>query len=104
MAAAYCYEGIPLRFLASLFDIQMRYLVYMRYLWDGPTKSKQLWYKNCIYGHKVSFRSTITALQLRIDTPLTNLVPSARDPLSRGSKGSGVIHCCFFHLSALCIF
>ena len=33
MAAAYCYEGIPLIFLASLFDIQMRYLVYMRYLW-----------------------------------------------------------------------
>ena len=33
MAAAYCYERIPLRFLASLFDIQMRYLVYMRYLW-----------------------------------------------------------------------
>ena len=33
MAAAYCYEGTPLRFLASLFDIQMRYLVYMRYLW-----------------------------------------------------------------------
>ena len=33
MAAGYCYEGIPLRFLASLFDIQMRYLVYMRYLW-----------------------------------------------------------------------
>ena len=33
MAVAYCYEGIPLRFLASLFDIQMRYLVYMRYLW-----------------------------------------------------------------------
>ena len=33
MAAAYCYEGIPLRFLASLFDIQMRYLVYMRYLY-----------------------------------------------------------------------
>ena len=32
MAAGYCYEGIPLRFLASLFDIQMRYLVYMRYL------------------------------------------------------------------------
>ena len=31
MAAAYCYEGIPLRFLASLFDIQMRYLLYMRY-------------------------------------------------------------------------
>ena len=28
MDAAYCYEGIPLRFLASLFDIQMRYLVY----------------------------------------------------------------------------
>ena len=27
MAAAYCYEGIPLRFLASLFDIQMRILV-----------------------------------------------------------------------------
>ena len=27
-----CFEGIPLRFLASLFDIQMRYLVYMRYL------------------------------------------------------------------------
>ena len=26
MAAAYCYEGIPLRFLASLFDMQMRYL------------------------------------------------------------------------------
>ena len=22
MAAAYCYEGIPLRFLASLFDMQ----------------------------------------------------------------------------------
>ena len=34
MAAAYCYERIPLRFLASLFDIQMRYLVYMRYLWS----------------------------------------------------------------------
>ena len=33
MAAAYCCEGIPLRFLASLFDIQMRYLVYVRYLW-----------------------------------------------------------------------
>ena len=33
MAAAYCYEGIPLRFLASLFDIQMRHLAYMRYLW-----------------------------------------------------------------------
>ena len=33
MAAAYCYEGIPLRFLASLFDIQMRYLVHMKYLW-----------------------------------------------------------------------
>ena len=33
MAAAYCYEGIPMIFLASLFDIQMRYLVYMRYLW-----------------------------------------------------------------------
>ena len=32
MAAAYCYEGIPLRFLPSLFEIQMRYLVYMRYL------------------------------------------------------------------------
>ena len=31
MAAAYCYEGIPLRFLASLFDIHMRFLVYMRY-------------------------------------------------------------------------
>ena len=31
MAAAYCYERISLRFLASLFDIQMRYLVYMRY-------------------------------------------------------------------------
>ena len=24
MAATYCYEGIPLRFLTSLFDIQMR--------------------------------------------------------------------------------
>ena len=33
MAAVYCYEGIPLRFLASFFDIQMRYLVYIRYLW-----------------------------------------------------------------------
>ena len=33
MAAACCYEGMPLRFLASLFDIQMRYLVYMRHLW-----------------------------------------------------------------------
>ena len=31
MAATYCYEGIPLRFLVSLFLIQMRYLVYMRY-------------------------------------------------------------------------
>ena len=30
MAAACCYEGIPLRFLASLFDMQMRYPVYMR--------------------------------------------------------------------------
>ena len=34
MAAAYCYEGKPLRFLASLFDIQMCYPVYMRYLWS----------------------------------------------------------------------
>ena len=33
MATAYCYERIPLRFLASLIDIQMRYLVYMRCLW-----------------------------------------------------------------------
>ena len=33
MATAYCYEEMPLRFLASLFDIQMCYLVYMRYLW-----------------------------------------------------------------------
>ena len=33
MAAAYCYEEIPLRFFVSLFDIQMRYLLYMRYLW-----------------------------------------------------------------------
>ena len=33
MAAAYCYEGIPLRFLAQLFEIQMCYLVCMRYLW-----------------------------------------------------------------------
>ena len=40
MAAVYCYEGIPLRFLASLFDIQMRYLVYMRYLWHGLLTSK----------------------------------------------------------------
>ena len=32
-ATSDCYEGIPLRFLASLFYIQMRYLVYMRYLW-----------------------------------------------------------------------
>ena len=30
MAAAFSYEGIALRFLASLFDMQMRYLVYMR--------------------------------------------------------------------------
>ena len=37
MAAAYCYEGIPVRFLALLFDIQMRYLVYMRYLWFSST-------------------------------------------------------------------
>ena len=29
MAAAYCYGGIPLRFLASLFDIQIQYLVYI---------------------------------------------------------------------------
>ena len=29
MAAAYCYERIPLRILASFFDIQMRYLVYI---------------------------------------------------------------------------
>ena len=27
MAAVYCYDGIPLRFLASLFDIQMRYRI-----------------------------------------------------------------------------
>ena len=39
MAAAYCYEGIPLRFLASLFDIQMRYLVYMGYLWIQVARS-----------------------------------------------------------------
>ena len=40
MAAAYCYEGIPLRFLASLLDIQMRYLVYMRSMvlkWGSKT-------------------------------------------------------------------
>ena len=36
MDAAYCYEGIPLRFLASLFDMQMRHLVYMRYLCLRP--------------------------------------------------------------------
>ena len=34
MAAAYCYEEIPLRFLALPFDIRMRYLVYMRYPWS----------------------------------------------------------------------
>ena len=34
MAAAYCYVGVPLRFFASLFDIQMRNLVYMKYLWS----------------------------------------------------------------------
>ena len=28
IAAAYCYEEIPLRFLASIFDTQIRYLVY----------------------------------------------------------------------------
>ena len=28
MAAAYCYEGIPLRFLASLFDRCASYRVY----------------------------------------------------------------------------
>ena len=28
MAAAYCYEGIPLRFLASLFDIDALSSVY----------------------------------------------------------------------------
>ena len=33
MTAAYCYEVISFRFLALLFDIQTRYLVYMRYLW-----------------------------------------------------------------------
>ena len=38
MTAAYCYERIPLRLLASLFDVQMRYLVYMRYLWTVPSK------------------------------------------------------------------
>ena len=32
MAAVYCYEEIPMRFLASFFDIQMRSLVYMTYL------------------------------------------------------------------------
>ena len=33
LAAANCYEEIPLKFLASLFDTQMHYLLYMRYLW-----------------------------------------------------------------------
>ena len=42
MAAAYCYEGIPLRFLASLFYIQMRNLVYMRYLWTMVYPSKKV--------------------------------------------------------------
>ena len=37
MVAPYCYEGIPLRFLASLFDMQMRYLVYMSFLWEVVT-------------------------------------------------------------------
>ena len=32
-ATSDCYEGIPLRFLASLFYMRMRCLVYMRYLW-----------------------------------------------------------------------
>ena len=32
MAAAHCYERIPLRFFGLTFDMQMRYLVYMRYL------------------------------------------------------------------------
>ena len=38
MTAAYCYEGIPQRLLASLFDTQMRYLVYMRYSWTVLSK------------------------------------------------------------------
>ena len=35
MAAAYCYEEIPLRFLASLFDIQMHYLEYEISMYGG---------------------------------------------------------------------
>ena len=49
MAAGYCYEGIPLRFLASLFDIQMRYLVYMRYLYGAS------WGDTCWYGMSRSY-------------------------------------------------
>ena len=44
MAAAYCYEGILLTFLASLFDIQMRYLVYTRYLCAAPLNGTELCY------------------------------------------------------------
>ena len=33
MAAAYCYEGIPLTYLASFFDTQMRYLVTCVYVY-----------------------------------------------------------------------
>ena len=47
MAAAYCYEGIPLRFLASLFYIQMRYLVYMGYLW-----SHYIVCKTCVHSNE----------------------------------------------------
>ena len=41
MAAGYCYEGM--RFLALLFDIQMRCLVYMRYLWRFVTRYVLVW-------------------------------------------------------------
>ena len=46
MAAVYCYEEIPLRFLASFFDIQMRYLVYMTYLCLVP----HTMHTRCIIG------------------------------------------------------
>ena len=45
MAAAYCYEGTPMRFLASLL---ICYLVYMRYLWfaHSPLQIDTVYWKS----------------------------------------------------------
>ena len=79
MAASYCYEGIPLRFLASIFDIQMRYLVYMRYRWLLHEKTSRDDYCFEGYDHtrSLSFRIISKSFRLcrhNLTKTTTNLV------------------------------